>query len=227
MSKNQKNNYPLEFKISSAQLALDSNQPIAKTARDLDVNHNTLHGWIEKYSDFNPINQNNMSNSNKAFYFEENKRLKKELALVKREERDLLKKAARVLCKRVSARYAWIKENSGELSILVLCKFMKVSRSDYYDWLDRPESSRSSENKELTKQSGSVQNSVSNPFLGQIQFQPTCKKYVQLPYNQAPVLYWHYPFLADVFYCDEDQLLQTCLTGERAPLVLVTFLTCR
>ena len=28
---------------------------------------------------------------------------------------------------------------------------MKVSRSGYYDWLDRPESSRSLENKELTK----------------------------------------------------------------------------
>lgn len=98
MSKNQKNNYPLEFKISSAQLALDSNQPIAKTARDLGINHNTLHGWIEKYSDSNPINQNNMSNSNKAVYFEENKRLKKELALVK-QERDLLKKAAAYFAK--------------------------------------------------------------------------------------------------------------------------------
>ncbi len=28
---------------------------------------------------------------------------------------------------------------------------MKVSRSGYYDWLDRPESSRSFENKKLTK----------------------------------------------------------------------------
>ena len=51
MSKNQKNNYPLEFKISPAQLAVESDQPIAKTARDLGVNHNTLHGWIEKYKE--------------------------------------------------------------------------------------------------------------------------------------------------------------------------------
>lgn len=98
MSKNQKNNYPLEFKISSAQLAVDSDQPIAQTARDLGVNHNTLHGWVEKYSDPNPINQNNMSSGNKAVYFEENKRLKKELALVK-QERDLLKKAAAYFAK--------------------------------------------------------------------------------------------------------------------------------
>ena len=98
MSNNQKNNYPLEFKISSAQLAVDSNQSVAKTARDLGVNHNTLHGWIEKYSDSNKINQKNMSNANKAACFEENKRLKKELALVK-QERDLLKKAAAYFAK--------------------------------------------------------------------------------------------------------------------------------
>ena len=91
MSNNQKNKYPLEFKISSAQLAVDSDQPISQTARDLGINHNTLHNWIAKYSDLDQINQKNMSN-NKAVYFEENKRLKKELAMVK-QERDLLKKA--------------------------------------------------------------------------------------------------------------------------------------
>jgi transposase len=79
-------------------LAVDTDQPVAQTARDLGINHNTLHGWIEKYSDPNSINQNNMNSSNKAVYFEENKRLKKELALVK-QERDLLKKAAAYFAK--------------------------------------------------------------------------------------------------------------------------------
>lgn len=98
MSNNQKNNYPLEFKISSAQLAIDSKQPVAQTARNLGVNHNTLHGWIDKYSDSNQTNQKNMSNVNKVACFEENKQLKKELALVK-QERDLLKKAAAYFAK--------------------------------------------------------------------------------------------------------------------------------
>ena len=83
MSKDQKNNYPLEFKISSTQLAVESDKSVAQTARDLGINHNTLHGWIEKYSDPNQLIGSNMSSSNKAVYFEENKRLKKELALVK------------------------------------------------------------------------------------------------------------------------------------------------
>jgi transposase-like protein len=41
MSSNQKNNYSLEFEISSAQLAVDSKQSFAQTARDLGINHNT------------------------------------------------------------------------------------------------------------------------------------------------------------------------------------------
>jgi transposase len=97
MSNINRNNYPLEFKVSSAQFATDSDQPIAQTARDLGINHNTLHNWIAKYSDSDQNNQKNMNN-NKTTCFEENKRLKKELSLVK-QERDLLKKAAAYFAK--------------------------------------------------------------------------------------------------------------------------------
>jgi transposase len=96
MSTKQKNNYPLEFKVSSVQLAINSDQSVAQTARDLGVNHNTLHGWIDKYSDSNKNNQNYMVNNGNSF--EEIRRLKKELALVK-QERDLLKKAAAYFAK--------------------------------------------------------------------------------------------------------------------------------
>jgi transposase len=68
MSNKTRQNYPLEFKVSSSQLAVDSDQPIAQTARDLGVNINTLHNWVAKYSDSNQINHKNMSN-NKATCF--------------------------------------------------------------------------------------------------------------------------------------------------------------
>jgi transposase len=96
MSNNQRHNYPLEFKISSVELAVETNQSIAKTAKDLGVNVNTMHNWIAKYSNSNKINQNNMANKENSS--EEIKRLKKELALVK-QERDLLKKAAAYFAK--------------------------------------------------------------------------------------------------------------------------------
>jgi transposase len=41
--------YPAEFKERAVKLAVESDQPIAQTARDLGVNENTLHTWSGKY----------------------------------------------------------------------------------------------------------------------------------------------------------------------------------
>jgi transposase len=41
--------YPAEFKERAVKLAVESDQPIAQTARDLGINENTLHTWIGKY----------------------------------------------------------------------------------------------------------------------------------------------------------------------------------
>jgi transposase len=41
--------YPAEFKERAVKLAVESDQPIAQTARDLGVNENTLHTWIGQY----------------------------------------------------------------------------------------------------------------------------------------------------------------------------------
>ena len=38
--------YPAEFKERAVKLAVESDQPIAQTARDLGVNENTLHTWM-------------------------------------------------------------------------------------------------------------------------------------------------------------------------------------
>jgi transposase len=59
MSKQLKNNYSAEFRASSVKLALESDQPIAKTARDLGVNTSTLHTWIGNQS--NSKESNNMT----------------------------------------------------------------------------------------------------------------------------------------------------------------------
>jgi transposase len=40
--------YPAEFKERAVKLAVESDQSIAQTARDLGVNENTLHTWIGK-----------------------------------------------------------------------------------------------------------------------------------------------------------------------------------
>jgi transposase len=87
--------YNAEFRESSVKLAIESNKPITQTARDLGVNSNTLHTWINKYSQ--PKEQSKVVRTDEHLY-EELKRLKKENARLI-EERDLLKKAAAYFAK--------------------------------------------------------------------------------------------------------------------------------
>ena len=47
-------------------------------------------------------------------------------------------------------KYAFIRSQRKEYKITRLCEVLEVSTSGYYDWLDRPESSRHRGNRVLT-----------------------------------------------------------------------------
>ena len=49
MSQPTTRKYPAELKERAVKLAVESEQPIAQTARDLGVNAHTLHTWIGQY----------------------------------------------------------------------------------------------------------------------------------------------------------------------------------
>lgn len=49
-------------------------------------------------------------------------------------------------------KYAWITEHGKDYSIAVLSRFIGVSRSCYYDWLNSPKTDREKENEMLTEQ---------------------------------------------------------------------------
>ena len=80
--------YTEEFKRSSAKLAVDSDQPVSATARNLGMHESTLHGWVKSYYSDDPSSNHITTDS-----LVEIKRLKKENARLKM-ERDILKKAA-------------------------------------------------------------------------------------------------------------------------------------
>jgi transposase len=79
--------YSAEFRASSVKLALDSDLPIAHTAKDLGINPNTLHTWIKKYSQ---TKEPTKAVRNDEHLYDELKRLKKEVVRLT-EERVLLK----------------------------------------------------------------------------------------------------------------------------------------
>lgn len=90
-NKNAKN-YDLEFKQSSAKLAIESDKPISETARDLGINPNTLHGWIKKHGNDNH-RKKPVATTQIELLQQELLQSKKEISRLK-QERDILKKAA-------------------------------------------------------------------------------------------------------------------------------------
>lgn len=89
MSQPPTKKYPAAFKERAVKLAVESDQPIAQTARDLGVNEHTLHTWSGKYHRAERQEQQVQD----EHLYEELKCLRKENSRLK-EERDILKKAA-------------------------------------------------------------------------------------------------------------------------------------
>jgi transposase len=84
MSQPATKKYSAAFKEHAVKLAVESDQPIAQTARDLGVNANTLHPWIGKYHRVERQDKQVQD----AHLYEELKRLRKENARLK-EEREI------------------------------------------------------------------------------------------------------------------------------------------
>nr|WP_198263511.1 hypothetical protein [sulfur-oxidizing endosymbiont of Gigantopelta aegis] len=43
-------------------------------------------------------------------------------------------------------KYAWITDQAKDYPVTILCRFMDVSRSCYYDWVSSPKTDREKEN---------------------------------------------------------------------------------
>ena len=88
--------YPEEFKKSSAKLAIETDQVISKTAKDLNTDPATLRNWVNKYY---PNHQTKTSTDmNQEKLLTENKQLRKQLTQMT-QERDILKKATAYFAK--------------------------------------------------------------------------------------------------------------------------------
>ena len=80
--------YTNEFRQSAVKLAVESDQPISRIAKELGVNENTLHTWISKYH--KPVAVGAAAAGAEPMH-DELKRLRKENKRL-REEREILKR---------------------------------------------------------------------------------------------------------------------------------------
>jgi transposase len=89
------NSYTNEFKASAVKLAIESDQPVTKTAEELGINKNTLHSWLSHYR---RPQKPKTGQVEEEHLYDELKRLRKENKRLK-EEREILKKAAAYFAK--------------------------------------------------------------------------------------------------------------------------------
>jgi transposase len=92
--------YTQEFKNSAIQLALNSEKSPHALSKDLGVSDKTLYQWLQKYKQEHNLEQATprLSKSTTESLEEENRRLRKELASVKK-DKEILKKAAAYFAK--------------------------------------------------------------------------------------------------------------------------------
>ena len=99
MNEKQKaKSYTAEFKESAVKLAVESKRPVAQTARELGVSKDTLYGWVRQYHGRPQPGQEAVQSEH---LYEELKRLRREVSILK-EERDILKKAAAYFAKQAT-----------------------------------------------------------------------------------------------------------------------------
>ena len=98
MSQKKTNTYTAEFKESAVKLAVESDQPVSQTAKELGINVNTLHTWISNYRRKTPGETPRIDSEH---LYDELKKLRRENARLK-EEREILKKAAAFFAKESS-----------------------------------------------------------------------------------------------------------------------------
>jgi transposase len=92
--------YTQEFKHSAIQLALNSDKSPHAISKDLGISDKTLYQWLKKYRQEHNLEQPiaKLSKSSTESLEEENRRLRKELASV-RKDKEILKKAAAYFAK--------------------------------------------------------------------------------------------------------------------------------
>ncbi|WP_419810231.1 IS3 family transposase [Bacterioplanoides sp.] len=144
--------YSNEFKVKAVQLSLISGIQVQEVANTLDIHPFMLSRWRKEYREGKIVTDKRKKLTDAASQQEkelskvkkleaENKKLKQELGSVK--------KVATVSCGGTSARYRFIKKFGKELGIKRTCEWLGVSRSGYYDWLNRKPSTRDRRDDQL------------------------------------------------------------------------------
>ncbi|MEQ0777264.1 IS3 family transposase [Paraburkholderia tropica] len=137
-----------EFKREAVRLCNEPGAVVTQIARDLGIGENLLRRWVRLARD--GALEMDASKPLRAEALSEVQRLQRELRRVTM-ERDMLKKAPRLLREGPAVKYAWIVRQRGVWPTRAMCRLLGVSHSGFYEWLGRAPGKRSQENVRLAR----------------------------------------------------------------------------
>ncbi|MGR5907947.1 transposase [Bacillus paranthracis] len=141
--------YDRQFKMAAVQLVLEEDTFVKEVAKELSIHSNTLYHWISEYEEW----ESAFPGRGSALYHSqyEMKKLKRENEEL-RKELDLLKKVPGLLEEKECVRFQYLKENKHKYNIKKACQTLNISRSGYYEYLQRKPSKRVLENEVLSEE---------------------------------------------------------------------------
>nr|WP_238990475.1 IS3 family transposase [Lautropia dentalis] len=145
----QNQSYTAEFRTEAVRMVLEQGLSQAEVAARLGVPKGSLANWVVKAKGpSKPFS--GVAEASREELQAEVVRLRRELARAEM-EREIVKKAGRVLCEGVPARYAFLKDrvHGKGYPLTVACRALEVSRSGYLAWLKRQPSQRARDDERL------------------------------------------------------------------------------
>ncbi|MBU2972021.1 IS3 family transposase [Pseudoalteromonas sp. C2R02] len=141
MSKGKR--YTQEFKVEAVKQITERGYSVSEVSERLGICTKTLYHWRSQLSQ-TPKPKLSSDDQLKIA------KLESELKRVT-EERDIPKKGRKVLCQQSRVKYCFIRDHRNEFSVISMCRVMKLNRSGFYAWLNKPQSDRTIEDNRLLK----------------------------------------------------------------------------